>query len=207
MSSSSLASVAENRPPKRRRDSESSDGSAVSLEDLQTGPAASSASQTEPEDDFLGFSSSSLSGSRSGGGGVGAENEGTEDPPWFDDETPWTPASAPLVGLHNEILRFCDLVSPSPGECHARTCALDDVKGVLSKLWPECQVKVFGSELTGLALPASDLDIACLGVPSFGGGGGGRQQNNNGSSPLRRFADALRTAGLVSQLEVVPISI
>ena len=121
---------------------------------------------------------------------------GPLSPPWL--ERPWDSSLPPLVGLHNEILRFCDLVSPTEFEKSQRDKALGDVKKVLFECFPGCKVHVFGSELTGLCLPSSDLDIACLGIAA-GGHGRGRGQ----SSPLHVFADALRRSGLVSQLEVV----
>jgi len=187
---SSSVSSTDTRTLKRRRDSEESSDSAASFQELKTG-------ENRGEDGFLSFESPATLG---GGGKAPIKSE---DPPWFDEESPWKSSETPLVALHNEILRFCDLVSPSPAEHSARGSALGDVTRVLKSLWPDCRVKVFGSELTGLALPASDLDVACLGVPppppsGRGAGGPGRE-----TSPLRLFADALRTGGLVSQLEVV----
>ena len=65
---------------------------------------------------------------------------------------------------------------------------------MLTGIWPGCRVAVFGSELTGLCLPSSDLDIACLDVTG---------KDSVGPLPLRRFAEELRLAGLEDQLEVV----
>ena len=162
-------------------------------------------------DDFLSFPApkpapgAGAGGQRGGAGGDG----GSDLPPWV--ERPWDEArgAAPLVSLHNEVLRFCDLVSPTPGERRARATALGDVTRVLKGLFPGCTVATFGSELTGLCLPSSDLDMACLGTPSaplpavkrgaFMGGG----FKGSAASPLHRFAKELRGQGLVSQLEVV----
>jgi DNA polymerase sigma len=55
-------------------------------------------------------------------------------------------------------------VSPTATEQAARATAASDVKRLLKSLFPSCQVAIFGSELTGLCLPSSDLDMACLGV-------------------------------------------
>lgn len=103
-------------------------------------------------------------------------------PPWVDNV--WSPNVPPLIGLHNEILRFCDLISMSEPEKEARALAVDDVTKVLKSLWPNCNVKVFGSELTGLCLPSSDLDIGCLNIS---------MAKVNGQSPLRRFAEEVKT--------------
>lgn len=121
-------------------------------------------------EEFMGFSTSVEETAETVGDGL---------PPWADG-TGWKSNSPPLVALHNEILRFCDLITLSQEEKTARELAVTDVTKVLKSIWPDCTVKLFGSELTGLCLPSSDLDIACLNVP---------MQKVRGVSPLRKFAD------------------
>jgi len=161
-------------------------------------------------DDFLSFDPTPALPGRGGcggsSGGAPKSCDSDELPPWL--ERPWSASVAPLVGLHNEILWFRDLVSPTPAEARARAAALGDVTGVLEGLFSGCSVQTFGSELTGLCLPSSDIDVACLGTPGAplpvagargcGGGGGG-----GGAKPMHTFAEVLREKGLVSYLEVV----
>ena len=184
------------RPRYESSDDGSDSDSAVSLDNLCEGPRVPVSAtvdqgredeENDDGEDFLGF------GPPPSTRGVGAASLDPEAlPPWLDEPC-WTIGNdvGPMAALHNEVLRFCDLVSPTAAERSTRHKVVRDITDVLESLYPGCEVVVFGSELTGLALPSSDLDMGCLNVPERGG------------RPLHRFADALRSSGLVSQLEVV----
>ncbi|CAM9534183.1 unnamed protein product [Choristocarpus tenellus] len=83
--------------------------------------------------------------------------------PWYREESV-TPGY-PLVTLHNEILDFCDLITPTTEEQEKTAIALQYVKDVVFQTCgPKVRVEVFGSQLTGLLQPNSDIDAVCLGA-------------------------------------------
>lgn len=88
-------------------------------------------------------------------------------PPWITDRSKNSleRKAPPLVRLHNEILQFCQFISPTKEELAARIKAIDEIKRVVLSHWPEAKVHVFGSQLTNILLPSSDIDIAVLDVP------------------------------------------
>lgn len=66
---------------------------------------------------------------------------------------------SPMLQLHNEIIKFCDFVSPTPEEEDSRKEAVERIFGVIKYVWPHCNPEVFGSVRTGLYLPTSDVDV------------------------------------------------
>ena len=69
----------------------------------------------------------------------------------------------PLVALHNEIVWFCKLMEPRPEEMKQRNELVTRFTELAESVFggPEkCKVELFGSQLTGLCLPSSDIDIA-----------------------------------------------
>eukprot|EP00611_Tribonema_gayanum_P022495 TRINITY_DN451_c0_g1_i7.p1 TRINITY_DN451_c0_g1~~TRINITY_DN451_c0_g1_i7.p1 ORF type:complete len:340 (-),score=51.74 TRINITY_DN451_c0_g1_i7:988-2007(-) len=86
-------------------------------------------------------------------------------PPWFRHEH-WCPENV-LVTLHNEILDFCDLVKPTKAEHEDAERALNFVTQVAEQvLGNGVAVHVFGSHLTKLLVPSSDLDLVIMNAPS-----------------------------------------
>ncbi|KAH7292284.1 hypothetical protein KP509_29G060500 [Ceratopteris richardii] len=87
----------------------------------------------------------------------------SKDPPWFDKRgLSYKIRRSPLLDLHQEIISFCDLVSPTKEDEELRTAAVQRVSDVIKSIWTKCQVTVFGSFATGLYLPASDIDVVIL---------------------------------------------
>ncbi|XP_078431513.1 nucleotidyltransferase family protein [Wolffia australiana] len=84
----------------------------------------------------------------------------------FSPEFAWLRAGSrfrsPMVQLHQEILDFCDFLSPTPEEEGIRNEAVKRVFEVIKYIWPHCTVDVFGSYKTGLYLPTSDVDAVIL---------------------------------------------
>ncbi|KAL5106356.1 Terminal nucleotidyltransferase 4B [Taenia crassiceps] len=68
-----------------------------------------------------------------------------------------------FLSLHEEIIDFFTYVCPSPEEHWVREIIVSKVRNVISSLWRECKVEVFGSFSTGLYLPTSDVDIVIFG--------------------------------------------
>jgi non-canonical poly(A) RNA polymerase PAPD5/7 len=85
-----------------------------------------------------------------------------EMPPWMDS-VPERRVN-PLVALHNEIVNFCELMSPLPEEIKERQVLVQRFKQVAFSAFGanKCKVEVFGSQATGLFLPSSDIDLVIL---------------------------------------------
>lgn len=64
------------------------------------------------------------------------------------------------------VLTFCDYISPTTIELQLREDVLQEIRDIVNDLWPACVVHVFGSQMTKILTPTSDLDIAVLGVPT-----------------------------------------
>eukprot|EP01038_Epipyxis_sp_PR26KG_P013133 gene13133-17600_t len=70
-----------------------------------------------------------------------------------------------LVRLHNEILMFCEYIAPTRHEIDIRDQVLNEVRQLVKNLWPTGVLHVFGSQMTRILTPTSDLDIVILNVP------------------------------------------
>ena len=117
----------------------------------------------------------------------------------------------PLIRLHNEIVSFTNLMSPTPQELELRTKMVDRVTQLAQRIFggkDKVQVLPFGSQVTGLCLPGSDIDFVIRFTDSntSNGGDGDKKKKGKSSSeddeeeedytssgnPLHRFADAVR---------------
>lgn len=79
--------------------------------------------------------------------------------------TPWKSRnySDGIVGLHEEIKDFYEYISPRPEEELMRHEVVTRIQRVIKDLWPNAEVRVFGSFSTGLYLPTSDIDLVVFG--------------------------------------------
>ena len=98
-------------------------------------------------------------------------------------------ASSPLVKLHEEILAFCALVAPSSDEVERRAAAVGRIEAAVRAVWPGASVHVFGSSLTGLSLPSSDVDVVVFGA--------------SGRTRLRALGGELSKRDMCASLELV----
>ena len=140
-------------------------------------------------------------------------------PPWMDRYVDIRRVN-PLVALHNEIVGFCKLMEPHPDELKERETIVEMFTSLVNTTFEEdCKVEVFGSQVTGLCLPTSDIDIAI----QIGDGEEAKDDENAdaveteddndmddwnkqmGGSPLQKLADALRDQWQsdLSYLEVI----
>ncbi|XP_057838060.2 uncharacterized protein LOC131048186 isoform X2 [Cryptomeria japonica] len=109
--------------------------------------------------------------------------------PWSDSHKKIT---SPLLLLHQEIIDFCHFLSPTPEEQAARLAAIGRVSDVVKSIWPNCEVKIFGSFETGLYLPISDIDVVIL--------------NSNIQVPqngLQALAKALSKKSIATKMQVI----
>ena len=106
-------------------------------------------------------------------------------------------AASPLQKLHDEILAFRDVVAPSSTERAAREDAFRTLERAAKSCWPRCEAKVFGSALTKLELPSSDVDVVVFGAAVDKGSGGVAKR-------LRTLASALEDLGAIAPRCVIP---
>ena len=84
------------------------------------------------------------------------------------DRIPWSTHAclslrSPSLRLHEEIRMFNDCLRPTDEEHTARRDAVQRIRDVVTGLWPDGRLEVFGSFATGLYLPSSDIDAVILG--------------------------------------------
>uniref|UniRef100_A0A0D6QZM7 polynucleotide adenylyltransferase n=1 Tax=Araucaria cunninghamii TaxID=56994 RepID=A0A0D6QZM7_ARACU len=109
--------------------------------------------------------------------------------PWMDVRKK---IKSPALLLHQEIIDFCNFLSPTTEEEAARRAAVGRVSEVIKFIWPNCQVKLFGSFETGLYLPSSDIDVVIL--------------NSNVQVPqkgLKALAKALSKKSVGTKIQVI----
>lgn len=95
--------------------------------------------------------------------------------------------------LTQEIKDFVDYISPSKDEIHARNAAVIRIRKVVSKLWSDAEVRVFGSYATDMYLPGSDIDMVIM-SPT------GRYDNR---SSLYTLSSRLKSSGIAIQVECI----
>jgi DNA polymerase sigma len=120
-------------------------------------------------------------------------------PPWLPVNHDYSDNQRPFVRLHNEIVQFVSFLSPKDSEISARELVVSDLQSVVSKLWPDATIHVFGSQMTNLLIPCSDMDVTIMNVPMT------NDSNRETIKLLESLADVLRyhSPRLVSYLEVV----
>ena len=128
----------------------------------------------------------------------------------------------PLTTLHNEIVGFCRLMEPLPEEIQQRQQLQERVTQLIEQQAfahtskkKKVQVKVFGSQATGLFLPESDIDLVVLTLPDDDNDNNNNDDHDNDDpdhshalsdwSPIHRVAAALREHWMaeLSYLEVI----
>ena len=79
--------------------------------------------------------------------------------------TPWRTKdyNCDPVGLHEEIEDFYRYMTPRSSEYRMRYEVAHRVTQILQKKWPQAEVHMFGSVMTGLFLPTSDIDLVVIG--------------------------------------------
>lgn len=91
--------------------------------------------------------------------------------------------------LHAEVQDFAEFIAPSAAELLMREEVVGRLTDIIVGLWPEAEVKLFGSVASGLLLPTSDVDMVVFGEwPTL---------------PLKTLAAALERAKCTSRLKVI----
>ncbi|CEP01005.1 unnamed protein product (mitochondrion) [Plasmodiophora brassicae] len=110
---------------------------------------------------------------------------------------PWRCAASHLAGLsitevlHEELVRFCEFISPTPAEHAARDGLIDRFHQLAAELFPGAEVVVFGSVATRLYLPVSDLDLVIF------------YETSDPKLCLRVLAEQLQARNLVAYIELI----
>eukprot|EP00606_Chrysophyceae_sp_TOSAG23-5_P000844 GSChrysophyteH2.ASY1.ANO1.516.1 assembled CDS len=86
--------------------------------------------------------------------------------PWLS--TPLPKGAPPLVRLHNEIISFCEHAKPSEADMIVRNELVDEIAAIVAEVWPTASLHVFGSMLTNILTPSSDIDVTVLDIPGVG---------------------------------------
>ena len=124
------------------------------------------------------------------------DKTGEELPPWLLNKERTEQilyAHDSSVALHYEILEFSDFLKPTLAEVRARDELIVIIESVVSQLWPEATVTVFGSYATDLFLPASDVDLCIMGTPE-----------NGSTGEFQQLADAVRNVeGFAKRVSVI----
>ena len=102
----------------------------------------------------------------------------------------------PLVRLHNEILAFCEFVSPTDVELRTRDILVRELTLIVQELWVDAKLLVFGSQMTKILTPTSDIDIAILNVPYS-------KDAKDVTELLIKLADSIRENMEVSYIEAI----
>lgn len=133
----------------------------------------------------------------------------------------------PLTALHNEMVGLVRLLEPTSDEIKCRDNLVERIRQLVQiEFGTPAHVEVFGSQATGLFLPASDIDVVVLtgdsddqndandseDDASANANANSNHKPNDSAwetrgSPLERFAAALREgwpSNQLSYLEVVP---
>lgn len=109
-------------------------------------------------------------------------------PPWYVERGHIENVA---LRLHEEMLDFAHFMKFTPVEVESRRQWVRTIGGVCRKLWPECQLRIFGSFFTGLSLPNGDVDVAVLNVPCRPG------------TAMKILADTMLASGDISWLEII----
>jgi len=108
---------------------------------------------------------------------------------------------SPFVILHNEILSLTKYIKPTAREISLRRTVLKDLEDIVSKIWPTAIIQVFGSMMTDLLLPNSDIDVTIMNVPVAS------ESNNAVILRLEELEDAIKLTNMsknfISYVEVI----
>ncbi|KAF9374391.1 hypothetical protein CPC16_001331 [Podila verticillata] len=93
--------------------------------------------------------------------------------------------------MTQELKDFVQYISPTREEHQVRRYVFRVVQELVRGIWPDAEVRVFGSFDTQLYLPTSDLDLVVL------------ADENLGQNALNKLAAKLRTENIGSKIEVI----
>ena len=126
--------------------------------------------------------------------------------PWLlsnkQTNTPST-NTPPLVKLHNEIIQFCDFIYPTQKELEIRESLILQLTNIATSLFPNCELKVFGSQYTRMLTSTSDIDISIINVSTTSATDGHNSESVTEVDCLYKLASKLKELRIVSYVEVI----
>ena len=130
-------------------------------------------------------------------------DSGDETALMTDEQAPWLryplPRHAPpLIRLHNEILSFCEHITPTRAHMKVRNKVVSELTKIVQEVWPSATVHVFGSQMTQILTPSSDIDITVLNIPPIMKGVKLNQENL-----LLELANKITGKHVCSYIEVI----
>ena len=132
-------------------------------------PAESAVRDTAPQPDYLPLAGG-LEGERNNHANTAGSYPSEKKRPIISGEsvtstTPWRTKdyTCDMVGLHEEVNDFYEYMKPRSSENRMRLEVAQRVTQIMMQKWRQADVRVFGSVMTGLFLPTSDIDLVVLG--------------------------------------------
>ena len=113
------------------------------------------------------------------------ESAGYRNMPWRREDFIYSLSGE---GLHEEMYHFCQYISPTVAENHVREHVIKNLEKIITSLWPDTEIRVFGSYKVNVYLPTSDIDLVVIG--------------NCANSPLRILARELLNKGIVQRNDI-----
>ncbi|EER17668.1 conserved hypothetical protein [Perkinsus marinus ATCC 50983] len=143
-------------------------------------------------DNFMGVSTSSNAVPEAFEGIVASSRPApamSQAPPWWP-KGGYDPHLPMHLMLHEELVDYTKWVVLNDDEVKAREEFVARINGVCKDLWPQCELKVFGSFLSGLSLPSGDIDLSLQNVPV------------GAVEAVRMLSDKLLSQGQLKELEL-----
>ncbi|KAF4728949.1 hypothetical protein FOZ63_011739, partial [Perkinsus olseni] len=172
-------------------------GKNKSMRDLLRRPrekkaAAEAGTVGEEGDNFMSVSTSSNTVPEAFEGIVASSRPAaamSQAPPWWP-KGGYDPHLPMHLMLHEELVDYTKWVVLNDDEVNAREEFIARINGACKDLWPECELKVFGSFLSGLSLPCGDIDLSLQNVPV------------GAVEAVRMLSDKLLSQGQLKELEL-----
>mmetsp|Transcript_15226 Transcript_15226/g.16933 ORF Transcript_15226/g.16933 Transcript_15226/m.16933 type:complete len:434 (+) Transcript_15226:89-1390(+) len=101
-----------------------------------------------------------------------------------------------VMALHREVDAFAKWVAPTPAEHRMRREVFDRVKNATAKLWPAAKVELYGSFVTGVCVPMSDMDVVIFDAK-------GDTYGPSSATALHTLAQALVKQKIAIKVEVI----
>ena len=112
--------------------------------------------------------------------------------------TPWISSIdhslSPILRLHNDIMQFTKFISPTTRERSDRDSIERRIREVTSRLFTNSKLCVFGSTITNLCLPGSDVDMVVFFAP---------EDKTNRMTAFDLLSETLRQLGGIKNMEVI----
>jgi len=160
-------------------------GEFVSLDDLDT--PAGGIDSTPGSTSAKSVARDSMSAAKCSDGGAAYNRKS----PWARGRQYQNSSKDLTVSLHHEICDFVEFIQPVRAETKKRDELVRHLRCITNELWPEARLEVFGSCVTGLQLPCSDVDMVVL------------EFTCDRAKALNSFASVIKADGGFTKIQVI----